>query len=124
MKLGPFQEVILESSRVEELKEKVCLCVQLQHCHFSIDKWSKYHSSAMCFFFHLQLSEISNIPLENLDFAKVCEIPHTGHPVFLLMFLNDRLRIHLSALYRVEEHFLVIFLCWRSTRIWTGTLRC
>uniref|UniRef100_A0AAQ4QMF7 Ubiquitin carboxyl-terminal hydrolase 47 n=1 Tax=Gasterosteus aculeatus aculeatus TaxID=481459 RepID=A0AAQ4QMF7_GASAC len=70
MKLGPFQEVILESSSVEELKEKVCLCVQLQHCHFSIDKWSKYHSSAMCFFFHLQLSEISNIPLENLDFAK------------------------------------------------------
>lgn len=26
MKLGPFQEVILESSSVEELKEKVCLC--------------------------------------------------------------------------------------------------
>lgn len=25
MKLGPFQEVILESSSVEELKEKVCL---------------------------------------------------------------------------------------------------
>lgn len=24
MKLGPFQEVILESSSVEELKEKVC----------------------------------------------------------------------------------------------------
>uniref|UniRef100_A0A673CKP5 Ubiquitin carboxyl-terminal hydrolase 47 n=1 Tax=Sphaeramia orbicularis TaxID=375764 RepID=A0A673CKP5_9TELE len=38
MKLGPFQEVILESSSVEELKEK--------------------------------LSEISQIPLENLDFAK------------------------------------------------------
>ncbi|KAM6943184.1 ubiquitin carboxyl-terminal hydrolase 47 isoform 3-T3 [Xenentodon cancila] len=38
MKLGPFQEVILESSSVEELKEK--------------------------------LSEISSIPLENLEFAK------------------------------------------------------
>uniref|UniRef100_A0A668VF56 Ubiquitin carboxyl-terminal hydrolase 47 n=1 Tax=Oreochromis aureus TaxID=47969 RepID=A0A668VF56_OREAU len=38
MKLGPFQEVILESSSVEELKEK--------------------------------LSEISGIPLENLEFAK------------------------------------------------------
>uniref|UniRef100_A0A8C5HBE9 Ubiquitin carboxyl-terminal hydrolase 47 n=1 Tax=Gouania willdenowi TaxID=441366 RepID=A0A8C5HBE9_GOUWI len=38
MKLGPFQEVILESSGVEELKEK--------------------------------LSEISGIPLDNLDFAK------------------------------------------------------
>uniref|UniRef100_A0A8C3A865 Ubiquitin carboxyl-terminal hydrolase 47 n=1 Tax=Cyclopterus lumpus TaxID=8103 RepID=A0A8C3A865_CYCLU len=38
MKLGPFQEVILESSSVEELKEK--------------------------------LSEMSNIPLENLEFAK------------------------------------------------------
>uniref|UniRef100_A0A8C4I497 Ubiquitin carboxyl-terminal hydrolase 47 n=1 Tax=Dicentrarchus labrax TaxID=13489 RepID=A0A8C4I497_DICLA len=38
MKLGPFQEVILESSSVEELKEK--------------------------------LSEISDIPLENLEFAK------------------------------------------------------
>uniref|UniRef100_A0A672IEK2 Ubiquitin carboxyl-terminal hydrolase 47 n=1 Tax=Salarias fasciatus TaxID=181472 RepID=A0A672IEK2_SALFA len=38
MKLGPFQEVILESSSVEELKEK--------------------------------LSEMSDIPLENLEFAK------------------------------------------------------
>ncbi|MED6232449.1 Ubiquitin carboxyl-terminal hydrolase 47, partial [Ataeniobius toweri] len=38
MKLGPFQEVILESSSVEELKEK--------------------------------LSEMSGIPLENLEFAK------------------------------------------------------
>uniref|UniRef100_A0A671XKJ1 Ubiquitin carboxyl-terminal hydrolase 47 n=1 Tax=Sparus aurata TaxID=8175 RepID=A0A671XKJ1_SPAAU len=38
MKLGPFQEVILESSSVEELKEK--------------------------------LGEISDIPLENLEFAK------------------------------------------------------
>lgn len=27
MKLGPFQEVILESSSVEELKEKVCVCL-------------------------------------------------------------------------------------------------
>lgn len=24
---------------------------------------------------------------------------------------------------RAEEHFLVIFLCWRSSRIWTGTQR-
>lgn len=36
MKLGPFQEVILESSSVEELKEKVCLlhdkCVLLIAC--------------------------------------------------------------------------------------------
>lgn len=38
MKLGPFQEVILESSSVEELKEK--------------------------------LSEMSDIPLEQLEFAK------------------------------------------------------
>ena len=27
MKLEPFQEVVLESSSVEELKEKVCVCV-------------------------------------------------------------------------------------------------
>lgn len=29
MKLGPFQEVILENSSVDELKEKVCLCMGL-----------------------------------------------------------------------------------------------
>lgn len=27
MKLGPFEEVILENSSVDELKEKVCLCL-------------------------------------------------------------------------------------------------
>lgn len=26
MKLGPFEEVILENSSVDELKEKVCVC--------------------------------------------------------------------------------------------------
>lgn len=29
MRLEPFQEVVLESSSVEELKEKVCVCVRL-----------------------------------------------------------------------------------------------
>lgn len=27
MKLGPFKEVILENSSVDELKEKVCVCL-------------------------------------------------------------------------------------------------
>lgn len=27
MKLGPFEEVILENSSVDELKEKVCICL-------------------------------------------------------------------------------------------------
>lgn len=27
MKLGPFEEVILENSSVDELKEKVCVCL-------------------------------------------------------------------------------------------------
>lgn len=90
MKLGPFQEVILESSSVEELKEKVCLCYltvqSLPHdlyCRL-ISSALKYktaenaHQSSftvisLCLIseFSSQLSEISNIPLENLEFAKV-----------------------------------------------------
>lgn len=30
---------------------------------------------------------------------------------------------YLSSLCRAEEHFLVIYLCWKSSRIWTGTQR-
>lgn len=36
MKLGPFQEVILESSSVEELKEKVCFCYLHSLLHYFV----------------------------------------------------------------------------------------
>lgn len=67
MKLGPFQEVILESSSVEELKEKVRLNLVIIGFKSLIKGVNCSLSS-----FHLQLSEMSDIPLEHLEFAKVC----------------------------------------------------
>lgn len=74
MKLEPFREVVLESSSVDELKEKVIYPYGQSlptdpRCKVNDDR------SGRCFilmmFVSLQLSEISAIPLENLEFAKV-----------------------------------------------------
>lgn len=67
-------------------------------------------------FYILQLSEISDIPLENLEFAKV-RISLSSTLCFVL-FTNKHF------LPRAEEPFLVTYPCWKSIRIWTGTLRC
>lgn len=67
---------------------------------------------------------MSDIPLENLDFAKVGAMQQVLLDTdfsFNSLLLDSF--IFFMSLCRAEEHFLVIFLCWRSSRIWTGTQR-
>lgn len=67
----------------------------------------------------LQLSELSSIPLEDLEFAKVMISLSYMVPYFLYNGFTDK-----HSRYRAEEHFLVTYQCWKSIRIWTGTPRC
>lgn len=47
---------------------------------WSTNALSAIHCDQLAFgIFFLQLSEISDIPLENLEFAKVCEMHHLAH---------------------------------------------
>lgn len=47
----------------------------------------------------------------------------TWNRFFFSWFVAFFLWLKILYLCRAEEHFLVIFLCWRSSRIWTGTQR-
>lgn len=131
MKLGPFQEVILESSSVEELKEKVCLLYWHSWPHYLLFfRAVKLVGTTQLIVINsllLQLSEMSDIPLENLEFAKVCALLSTEWLIrfFLSTLVNISWLIHqlLISLCRVKERFLVTYLCWRFIRTWTGTLK-
>lgn len=114
MKLEAFREVVLESSSVEELKEKVCGIrnVPDECLEFPIVIWV-----FISYILFPQLSEMSGIPLENLEFAKVQQS-------FWIRFswVSDALlavpQTWVSCFsYRDEELFLVTFQCWRSIRI-------
>lgn len=130
MKLGPFQEVILESSSVEELKEKVCCLHWRSWAHYPLvllankTNWqlNVIHS------LFLQLSEMSDIPLENLEFAKVRASLATKRLLRLFLstwsFYSELIFHLLISNHRVEERFLVTYPCWRFTRTWTGIPKC
>lgn len=130
MKLGPFQEVILESSSVEELKEKVRLHHWRSRAHYSLDSlankrsWQLTAIHSLLFTAQRDERHSSWKPRVRKGLC-VAACQTAPSSVIIDVSVTAKLILHLLiSTHRAEERFLVTYPCWRFIRTWTGTPKC